>query len=49
MGMDGRPHGEERNADTVLVGTPRGTRQLGRPRHRWEDNIVTYPGNATSN
>ena len=23
----------------VLVGKPEGKRQLGRPRHRWEDNI----------
>jgi hypothetical protein len=23
----------------VLVGTPEGRRQLGRPRRRWEDNI----------
>ena len=23
----------------VLVGKPEGTRPLGRPRHRWEDNI----------
>jgi hypothetical protein len=23
----------------VLVGTPEGKRPLGRPRHRWEDNI----------
>jgi hypothetical protein len=23
----------------VLVGKPDGKRQLGRPRHRWEDNI----------
>jgi hypothetical protein len=23
----------------VLVGKPEGTRQLGRPRRRWEDNI----------
>ena len=23
----------------VLVGKPGGKRQLGRPRHRWEDNI----------
>ena len=24
---------------TVLVGKPEGKRPLGRPRHRWEDNI----------
>jgi hypothetical protein len=23
----------------VLVGKPKGKRPLGRPRHRWEDNI----------
>jgi hypothetical protein len=26
-------------AYSVLVGKPEGKRQLGRPRHRWEDNI----------
>ncbi|KAJ4442621.1 hypothetical protein ANN_04210 [Periplaneta americana] len=31
--------GESRNAYSVLVGRPRGKRPLGRPRHRWEDNI----------
>ena len=25
--------------DRVLVGKPQGKRPLGRPRHRWEDNI----------
>jgi hypothetical protein len=25
--------------DRVLVGKPEGKRPLGRPRHRWEDNI----------
>jgi hypothetical protein len=24
----------------VLLGKPEGKRPLGRPRHRWEDNIV---------
>jgi hypothetical protein len=24
---------------TILVGNPEGKRPLGRPRHRWEDNI----------
>ena len=28
-----------RNAYRVLVGKPEGKRPLGRPRHRWEDNI----------
>ena len=28
-----------RNAYRVVVGKPEGKRPLGRPRHRWEDNI----------
>ena len=31
--------GERRGVYRVLVGKPEGKRQLGRPRHRWEDNI----------
>ena len=31
--------GERRGAYRVLVGKPEGMRQLGKPRHRWEDNI----------
>jgi hypothetical protein len=31
--------GEGRGLYRVLVGRPKGTRPLGRPRHRWEDNI----------
>jgi hypothetical protein len=31
--------GEGRGAYRVLVGRPKGKRPLGRPRHRWEDNI----------
>jgi hypothetical protein len=31
--------GEERGTCRVLVGKLEGKRQLGRPRHRWEDNI----------
>jgi len=30
--------GERRGLYRVLVGKPEGKRQLGRPRHRWEDN-----------
>jgi hypothetical protein len=30
---------EERVVYRVLVGKPEGKRPLGRPRHRWEDNI----------
>ena len=32
-------YGASRNAYRVLVGKPEGKRPLGRPRHRWEDNI----------
>jgi hypothetical protein len=31
--------GERRGACRVLVGRPKDKRPLGRPRHRWEDNI----------
>ena len=31
--------GNERCLYRVLVGKPKGKRQLGRPRRRWEDNI----------
>jgi len=31
--------GERRGVHCVLVGKPEGKRQLGRPRHRWENNI----------
>ena len=30
---------EGRSVHQVLVGKPEGKRPLGRPRHRWEDNI----------
>jgi hypothetical protein len=29
----------ERGLHGVLVGKPEGKRPLGRPKHRWEDNI----------
>jgi hypothetical protein len=32
-------HGKVRGA-YILVRRPEGTRPLGRPRHRWEDNIL---------
>ena len=32
-------NGEERGVYRVLVGKPEGKRPLGRPRHRWVDNI----------
>ena len=31
--------GEGRGVHRVLVGKPEGKSPLGRPRHRWEDNI----------
>jgi hypothetical protein len=31
--------GARRGIYRVLVGKPEGKRSLGRPRHRWEDNI----------
>jgi len=31
--------GERRGVHRVLVGKPEGKRPMGRPRHRWEDNI----------
>jgi hypothetical protein len=32
-------YGEMRGAYKVLVGKPERKRPLGRPRHRWDDNI----------
>jgi hypothetical protein len=34
--------GEKTNAHRVLVGKPEGKIELGRPRHRLEDNIKMY-------
>jgi hypothetical protein len=31
--------GNKNNAYRILVGKPEGKRPIGRPRHRWEDNI----------
>jgi hypothetical protein len=31
--------GEKHNVYRILVGMPEGKRPLGRPRHRWVDNI----------
>ena len=30
---------ESRSAFKILTGKPTGKRLLGRPRHRWEDNV----------
>ena len=34
--------GEGRGVNKVLVGKPEGKRPLGRPRHKWVDNIKMY-------
>jgi len=39
MGGNVERMGEGRGVYRVLVGKPDGRRPLGRPRHRWEDNI----------
>jgi len=39
MGGTCSAYGERRGVYRVLVGKPKGKRQLGRPRRRWEDNI----------
>jgi hypothetical protein len=38
-GTCGTHGGGEKCLQRVLVGRPEGKRPLGRPRHRWEDNI----------
>ena len=39
MGMACSTYGERKGVYRVLVGKPEGKRPLGKPRHRWEDNI----------
>jgi hypothetical protein len=39
MGRACSKNGGEGNAYRILVGKPKGRRPLGRPRHRWVDNI----------
>jgi hypothetical protein len=34
-----RTHGKIRNAYIIFVGKSEGNRPIGRPKHRWEDNI----------
>jgi len=38
--------GERRSVYRILVGNTEGKRPLGRPRHRWEDNIKVYLQNV---
>jgi hypothetical protein len=40
MGGPCSTNGEKRNAYRLLVGKPERKRPLGRPRHRWVDNIM---------
>jgi hypothetical protein len=39
MGRACSTNGEKRNVCSILVGKPEGKRSLGRPKHRWMDNI----------
>jgi hypothetical protein len=39
MGRPCSTIGKRRNSYRTSVGTPEGKRQLGRPRHKWADNI----------
>jgi hypothetical protein len=34
--------GEERSVHRVLMGKPEGNRPLGRPTHKWKDNMKMY-------
>jgi hypothetical protein len=44
MGGECSTNGEKRNAYRILIGRPEGKRPLGRPRHRWVDNIIMELG-----
>jgi hypothetical protein len=39
MGKACSTNGEKRHAYMIFVGKPDGKRSLGRPKHRWVDNI----------
>jgi len=38
--------GERRGVYRVLMGKPEGNRPLGRPRRKWEDNIIFDRGHS---
>jgi hypothetical protein len=40
MGGECSTYGEGKGVYRVLVGKPEGKRPLGRPRRRWEDNVM---------
>ena len=40
MGQTYDLYGEENKCPEVFLGNSEGKRPLGRPRHRWEDNII---------
>jgi len=42
IGRECSMYGKRRGVCRVLVGKPEGKRPLGRPKHRWEDNIKLY-------
>jgi len=42
MGGACSAYGERRGIYRVLVGKTEGKKPLGRPRHRWEDNIKIF-------
>jgi hypothetical protein len=42
MGRECSTNGETRNLYRIFVGKPEGKGPLGRPRHRWVDNIKIY-------
>jgi len=46
MGGAGSAYGERRGVYRVFVRKPDDKRPLGRPRHRWKDNIKTSSGSG---
>jgi hypothetical protein len=43
MRMGCNTNEEKRDTYIILVGKPKGKKSLGRPRHRWVDDIEIYP------